>query len=194
MKEIRRTLGDLKNMVIDAEQKDFSTRYLLPITIHPDERERIARDACGDLIVAFCKQIAKMRDDTNDWTDEEWDTFYDKCYEDIVDKASFIDFETSMDCCEGFVNTLEDAVAEIVESMAVKMYEVTVTVVSKQTITIPVRARTIDKAEDWVNNMEYSDLGDYATDDPEFDDMTVDDIDEVSNTPSDYTDYEDAVE
>lgn len=194
MKEIRRTLGDLKNMVIDAEQKDFSTRYLLPITIHPDEREKIARDVCGDLIVAFCKQIAEQRDDTNDWTDEEWDTFYDRCYENIVYKASFIDFETSMDCCVGFVSTLEDAVAEIVESMAVKMYEVTVTVMSKQTITIPVKARTQDEAEDWVNNMEYKDLGDYAIDDPEVDETTVDEVDEVSNTPSDYTDYEDAVE
>ena len=190
MKEIRRTLGDLKNKVIDAEQKDAGTSYLIPIEVTPQERERMAIDVCGDLIVAFCKRIAEKDERTDDWGDEAWDDFYDRCHTDIVLEASFMDFERSMDACEAFVNNLERDVDKIIESMATKMYEVEVTLTYK--VTVPVLARNAREAESWVEDMSAGDIHEYEDDFDEVWDTEVGDVDETNNSPDDYRNYEDA--
>lgn len=193
MREIKRTLGELKNKVLDAETKGFSGDVNLYIELKPEERDVIAKDACGDLICAFAKKIAEEKDETKNWRSDDWDEFNENVLNDIVEKASFIDFEMSMDACEGFVNTLENKVDKILDDMAAKMYEVTITITAKVDVTIPVLAKSRDDAEDWVKNMSYSDIDDYREDDMEIDDTDIQDVDECTNMgPDDYGDYEDA--
>ena len=60
--EIRRTLGELKNLVIDAEQKDESTCYKVPITLTKDEVSRIVRENVAEIVLGFAKRIAQDND------------------------------------------------------------------------------------------------------------------------------------
>lgn len=183
--EIRRTLGELKNLVIDAEQRDESTCYKVPITLTKDEVSRIVRENVAEIILGFAKRLAQDSDTCSDFTSEDWDEFNDNILETFVDVTDFTEATNG----DFFVGKLEECVGAVLEDMQVRYFEVNVTVYSRTEVTIPVKAKNEREAREWVDNMPYSDIGDYAENDPEIDNVEIYGVDETDDC---YGNYEDA--
>lgn len=184
MKEIRRTLGELKNWVIDAEQNDESTGYKVPITLTKDEVSLIVRDAVAEIILGFATRIAQDSDTCAEFTSKDWDKFNNNILETFINVTDFTEATNG----DFFVGKLEECVEAVLEDMKVRYYEVNVTVYSKTEVTIPVKAKNEGDAREWVENMSYSDIGNYAEDDPEIETVEIEGIDETDDC---YGNYED---
>ena len=183
--EIRRTLGELKNLVIDAEQKDESTCYKVPITLTKDEVSRIVRENVAEIVLGFAKRIAQDNDACADFTSDDWDEFNDSVLETFVNVTDFTEATNG----DFLVGRLEENVEAVLEDMQTRFFEVSVTVTSTVEVVVPVKARSEREARAWVENMSYSDIGDYAEDDPEISDV---DIEDIERSDSGYGNYEDA--
>lgn len=185
MKEIRRTLGGLKNLVIDAEQKDEGTSYLVPIELNDVEVSKITRDAISEVMVAVAKRMAMESDLAADFDSDDWDDFTDRVSDTFIDVVNYGHITDG----QKFLYDLERCVEAVLDDMQNRFFEVSVTVTSTVEVVVPVKARSEREAREWVENMPYSDIGGYAEDKPEISDV---DITDIERSDSGYGNYEDA--
>ena len=190
--KIWRTLKEMKNLVATALLANPGTdeeKVTICLDLTPQELAKAQRNIAYDLIVGVAKEYAKTDERTEDFTDKEWDTFEMKVSDEIMNG---IDFTKSCPFDDEFFTSLQKKALGIVESMQASFYEVEVELEFQPIrVTIPIKARTKEDAEEWAENMPYSDIYDYMDmDDVEISSVSVESTDNVGD---DYDrDYEDA--
>ena len=190
--KIWRTLKEMKDLVATSMLANPGTdeeKVTICLDLTSQELAKAQRSVAYDLIVGVAKEYAKTDERTADFTDKEWDTFETKVADEIVDD---IDFTKSYPFDDEFFTSLQKKALDIVENMQASFYEVEVELEFVPIrVTIPIKARTKEDAEEWAENMPYSDIYDYMDmDDVEISSVSVESTDNVGD---DYDrDYEDA--
>jgi len=190
--KIWRTLKDMKKLVSDVMLANPGTDeedVTVCIDLTPQELAKAQRNVAYDLIVGVTKEYAKADERTKDFTDKEWDTFEMKVSDEIMNG---IDFTKSCPFDDEFFTSLQKKALAIVDYMQASFYEVEVELEFQPIrVTIPIKARTKEDAEEYAENMPYSDIHNYMDeDDVEISSVTVEDTDNVDDDY--YRDYEDA--
>lgn len=187
--KIWRTLKDMKKLVSDvmlANTNADEEKVQVCIDLKDNELMSVRKDVAGELIIGFAKEVAKEDERTRDFTDDDWDNFEERVRTDIL---YTLDFTSNCVADEDdFYEKFKENVKDIIKDMQASFYEVEVELEFRiMRVTIPVKARSKDQAEEWVENMPYSDIYNYM-DDVEIEGVEVDDIDEVDDYDRDYED------
>lgn len=182
MKEIKRDLGYLKNLVTDAEEKEQKADYRVSIPLTESEVEDLKNDFQADVIILLAVELAKQNELSRDFDEDDWENFRDEMYYEV----KYYEYTTD----ESFMTALTKKVGSVLESMQAKVYEVT-TIIT-MSVTIPVFAKNEDDAGSWVENMSEYELSKYLDRDGDITDISADRVEATNESKNSYGDCEDA--